>query len=147
YETGWTPATAVMWRTLIDTWVKGSSSDTLASGLTSLGFQNASNKIILTPTEYTAMPSLETNFGDASVFSDSVLADCFLDTNQKRSSGTQPWCHNGSNDGLNYGLSSDLLSLTSKEFVTVDSSECDAVISNSDLSATDDPCFYDISTC
>ncbi len=149
YETGWTPATVPMWRTLINTWVNGSSSTTLADGLTTLGFQNASNKIILTPTEYTATPTLENDLVGSNdpVFGDGLLADCFLDTNQKRSVGTHPWCYNGTTDGLTYGLSSDLISLTSKQYVEVDDSNCDAVIVSSELSATNDPCFYDFSTC
>ena len=148
YETGWVPATAPMWRSLLSAWVDGSSSNTLADGLTSLGFQNASDKIILTPTEYTATPSLEATFGTHPVFGDGLLADCFLDTNQKRSIGIQPWCYNGSTtNGLTYGPSTDLISLTSQQYVTVNDSNCDAVITNSDLSATNDPCFYDFSTC
>jgi hypothetical protein len=150
YETGWAPATAKMWRAVLDAWADGSSHNTVADGLTTLGFQNAADKIILTPTEYNAIPTLDTGFGvPEEVFTSSGLgAVCFLDTNQERSLAVQPWCYNGSSDGVSYGDSTSLVSLTSKGYVIYNDSECDQVISNTDLeSATNQPCFYGFSSC
>lgn len=149
YETGWAPATAEMWRSVLDAWSEGNSSQTVADGLTTLGFQNAANKIILTQTEYNATPTLDTGFGVPElVFGSGLEADCFLDTNQKRSLSVQPWCYNGSSNGVSYGTATNLVSLTKTGYVEYDKSNCDAVISNTALeSATDQACFYGFSDC
>ncbi len=149
YETGWAPATAVMWRAVTNAWANGSKTQTLADGLTALGFQNAANKIILTQTEYTATPSLEADFGPGAVFGSSgMTALCFMDTNQLRSTALQPWCYNGSFNSVNYGQSTDLISLTKDEYVEYDKSNCDAVIAQSNLeSGASNACFYGFSSC
>ncbi len=153
FETAWTPATAVMWSTVATTFNDGSTSPTLAQILNALGFQNAENKIVLTPTTYTATPVL-TDFGGnpLDAFGTAgALADCFLDTNQARSISRQPWCYNGSNNGVDYGAATDLLE--SKGTVSYGSKDtpCLAYASNSGLeAATNQACFYNFdgnSTC
>jgi hypothetical protein len=145
FETGWTPATAVMWSAVTSAFNSGSTSQTLAQSLTSLGFQNASNKIILTPTTYTATPSLTSFGGEAlDVFGTAgALADCFLDTNQARSFSHQPWCYNGSNDGVDYGEAADLLETKGSVNYGSYDTPCLAYASNSGLeAATNQVCFY-----
>ncbi len=145
FETGWSPATAVMWSAVTTAFNDGSTSQTLAQSLTSLGFQNASNKIVLTPTTYTATPVL-TDFGGTPLDAfgtAGALADCFLDTNQARSQSRQPWCYNGSNDGVDYGEATDLLESKGTVSYGSDDTPCLAYASNSGLeAATNQVCFY-----
>jgi hypothetical protein len=105
YETAWEPATAEMWRTLLDAWASGSSSNTVATGLSTLGLQNTVGKIILTPTTYYADPEI-TNTGNGNLYpfpSNTDEAVCYLDTNLTRSFSLQPFCYNGSNNNVDYG--------------------------------------------
>lgn len=105
YETAWAPATATMWRTILDAWASGDSSHTVATGLSTLGLQNTVGKIILTPTTYYADPEI-TNTGNGNLYpfpSNTDEAICYLDTNLTRSFALQPFCYNGSNDSVDYG--------------------------------------------
>ncbi len=104
YETAWEPATAEMWQEVLSAWASGSSSDTVAQGLTSLGFQNATGKIILTPTTYYADPKVPNSGGTLYPFpANTDEAVCFVDTNLDRSFSLQPFCYNGENDDIDYG--------------------------------------------
>ena len=140
YETGWAPATAMMWRSVLDAWTSGSSSQTLAEGLTNLGFQNATNKVIMTQTEYSAkVTTTDANGGAVGLTPFSATAVCFLDTNIDRSFSHQPWCYNGSLDGVDYGESGDLI----QNAGGYNDGKC-LIFSSSSiiLSKTNDPDFY-----
>ncbi|HVN63018.1 MAG TPA: hypothetical protein VMT58_00160, partial [Candidatus Binataceae bacterium] len=141
YETAWTPATPEMWRTILDAWASGSSSDTVADGLTTLGFQNAPGKIILTPTEYYADPEI-TNTGNGNLYpfpSNTDEAICFLDTNLEKGLSLQPFCYNGENDGVDYGDIGNTMWLWS----TYDNDHCMTFRTNSTvLDDTEDNSFY-----
>ena len=143
YETGWTAATAQMWASVLTAFTATSdkSSTTLSSFLTSLGFQNAANKIILTPNTYTANVVTTSDSGDGdqglSVFT--AEAVCFLDTNMPRSFDTQPWCYNGSNNGIQYGNAGDLVG----PWAEYHNNECIAFAATPKLiSTSNDPYFY-----
>jgi hypothetical protein len=136
YESGWTPATAIMWRALLDQWTDGSSSDTSGEGLANLGFQNATDKIILTPTEYAVTASV----GSFTPITGNAV--CFLDTNIKRSFSHQPWCYNGSNDGVDYGLAGDLIEYNSSYEGSFDTSCASFRNSSTILNDTSDQAFY-----
>lgn len=142
YETGWAPATADMWRTVLNAWNDGSSSDTVAIGLTNLGFQNAANKIIMTQTEYDAKVTTTTaNNQAADLTPFSTEAVCFLDTNVPRSFSHQPWCYNGSNDSVDYGESGDLIYYSNN----YNGGKCMVFQSSYKIVAdTNDPTFYGI---
>ncbi len=145
FETGWAPATATMWNAVANAFNNGSTSQTLAQSMTGLGFQNASDKIILTPTTYTATPVLQ-DFGGSplDVFgTPGALADCFLDSNQARSISRQPWCYNGSNSDVDYGDATTLLETKGSVNDGTDGAPCLAYASNSALeAATNQVCFY-----
>jgi len=106
WRTDWDVATAEQWRVLLDGWTDDSQS--LGEYLETLGFENTTNstKVILTTTTYTAKVYLEDPFGDEELDIDSP-AVCFLDTANTRGDARQPWCYNGSNDGVDYGEASD----------------------------------------
>ncbi len=142
YETGWAPATAIMWRAVLDAWTDGSSSATVANGLTNLGFQNAANKIVLTQTEYAAKVTTTTaNPESAGLTPFSATAVCFLDTNIDRSFSHQPWCYNGSYNSIDYGESGDLIEYSSN----YNNNQCMAFRGSSTiLSKTNDPGFYGV---
>jgi hypothetical protein len=137
YETGWAPATAEMWRAVLSAWADGGSSQTVAEALTTLGFQNASNKIILTTDEYDAEPAVSNSGGTLHPFT--ATAVCFLDTDLDRSLSVQPWCFNGSSADTSYGDSGTLLWLWS----TWDNGDCMTFRTNGPvLSGTNDAAFY-----
>ena len=140
YETGWAPATAEMWRTLLNAFAETSdkSDTTLADALTTLGFQNAADKIILTPTTYTATPDVPSDVHALYPITDAE-AVCFLDTNLERSFSLQPFCFDGSSDGVDYGNAGTTLWLWS----TWDSGNCMTFKTNDTvLNATSNQNFY-----
>jgi hypothetical protein len=108
YETAWVPATPEMWRAVLNSWVNGSSSQTLANGLTALGFQNAADKVILTQTTYSATPKVSSGT-DESLFPFTSTALCYMDTSFERSFSIQPFCYNGESDNVSYGSTDNLL--------------------------------------
>jgi hypothetical protein len=110
-ESSWAPATAPMWAAVLSGFSSSSDSgQTSGKFLGSLGFREAENKIIHTPTTYTAEPTFCDGCGHP-LFS--LPAVCFLDTNMDRGFAHQPWCYNGTKDGVPYGESTDLVQLTS----------------------------------
>ncbi len=102
YESAWSPATVEMFRDVLDTFNNGSGSTTVASALSTVGFQNTANKIILTQQSYSADPKVP-NQGGTLYPIPSANAVCFMDTNLDRSFSMQPFCYNGSNNGVDYG--------------------------------------------
>jgi hypothetical protein len=102
YETAWNPATVEMFRDVLDNFNNGSGSTTVADALSTVGLQNTSNKIILTQQSYSADPKVP-NPGGTLYPIPGANAVCFMDTNLDRSFSMQPFCYNGSNDGVDYG--------------------------------------------
>ena len=140
YETGWQPATAEMWRAVLNAFAGTSdkSSTTVADALTTLGFQNADNKIILTPTTYSADPKVP-NSGGTLLPIPGATALCFIDTDLGRSFSLQPWCYNGSSDDVSYGDVGTTLWLWN----TWDSGRCMTFRTiDTILNDTNDPGFY-----
>ncbi|MGH7814815.1 MAG: hypothetical protein ACREQI_12525 [Candidatus Binataceae bacterium] len=140
YETAWEPATPEMWRTILDAWATGDSSDTVADALTSLGFQNAAGKIVLTQTEYYADPKVSNSGGTLYPFpSNTDEAICYLDTNLDKSFSLQPFCYNGESDDVDYGD----IGATIWLWGTWDNGNCMTFRTNSTvLDDTEDNSFY-----
>jgi hypothetical protein len=107
WRTDWQPASAEQWRTALDWWTD--SNEQLGTYLGDLGFANTTNstKVILTDTTYTAAPEVILDGEQADLFQ--LPAVCFLDTAIDKGEAHQPWCYNGSNDGVDYGLATDLI--------------------------------------
>jgi hypothetical protein len=107
WRTDWTPATAQQWRTALDWFTDDDQS--LGTYLSNLGFENTTNstKVILTNTTYTASPMAVIDGEQQAIFQSPAV--CFLDTAIERKDAHQPWCYNGSNDGVDYGEASDLI--------------------------------------
>jgi plastocyanin len=102
----WSPATAPMLRSLLAGWTTGSQN--AGTYLDDLGFSNMDDKILLTPTTYTATPSCDTCSPTGTIFS--LPADCFADTSVDLSESQQPFCYNGeTTDGQTYGSALTLL--------------------------------------
>ncbi len=87
---------------VLDNFNNGSGSTTVADALSTVGLQNTSNKIILTQQSYSADPKVPNPGGTLYPIS-GANAVCFMDTNLDRSFSMQPFCYNGSNDGVDYG--------------------------------------------
>jgi hypothetical protein len=107
WRTDWTPATAEQWRGALD-WFTDDD-QTLGTYLSDLGFENTTNstKVVLTNTTYTAEPQAVIDGEPQAIFTSPAV--CFLDTAIERKDAHQPWCYNGSNDGVDYGEASDLI--------------------------------------
>jgi len=107
WRTDWEVASPEAWQGILDWWTD--DDDSLGTYLDGLGFLNTTNstKIILTDTTYTATPEEIIDGSEQALFSSPAV--CFLDTAIERKDAHQPWCYNGSNDGVDYGESEDLV--------------------------------------
>ena len=112
YESGWAGAQPQWWLSVLNNFssLSSKSSETLATYLSDLGFQNPSGKIILTSGTYTADVDVPTDVHNVNPFDQE--AACFLDTGLQRSFSTQPFCNNGATvNGSAYGNEGNLLEL------------------------------------